>query len=195
MHFGTDAKKNNTMKKFSLLVGIAISTTTFAQKIDCSKIKDELTNVKTENAELLKQNNYYKETLDLLKPLKSNSANNLDISIIRAVGNKESKMMTISYLYQNTSQEVRKYFQASQSYFVDERGNQSQTYEVYASANKLRVEQIQPNIPMKGLIKFKIEEVDFPIIKHLNLKFSYVGDQIGKTEESVIFQNIPVTWE
>lgn len=195
MHFGTDAKKNNTMKKFSLLVGIAISTTTFAQKIDCSKIKDELTNVKTENAELLKQNNYYKETLDLIKPLTTNSANNLDISIISAVGNKEGKTITISYHYQNTATEVRKYFQASQSYFVDARGNQSQTYEVYASANRLRIEQIQPNIPMKGFIKFKVEEVDFPIIKHLNLKFSYVGNQIGKPEESVIFQNIPVTWE
>ena len=183
------------MKKFSLLVGIAISTATFAQKIDCSKIKDELTNVKTENAELLKENNYYKETLELIKPLTTNSANNLDISIISAVGNKEGKTITISYLYQNTATEVRKYFQPSQSYFVDARGNQSETYEVYASANRLRVEQIQPNIPMKGLIKFKIEEVDFPIIKHLNLKFSYVGNQIGKSEESVIFQNIPVTWE
>lgn len=77
----------------------------------------------------------------------------------------------------------------------DARGNQSETYEVYASANRLRVEQIQPNIPMKGLIKFKIEEVDFPIIKHINIKFSYVGNQIGKIKESVNFQNIPVTWE
>lgn len=77
----------------------------------------------------------------------------------------------------------------------DARGNQSETYEVYASANRVRVEQIQPNIPMKGFIKFKVEEVDFPIIKLLNLKFSYVGNQIGKSEESVIFQNIPVTWE
>lgn len=98
-------------------------------------------------------------------------------------------------IYQNTATEARKYFQASQSYFVDARGNQSETYEVYASANRLRVEQIQPNIPMKGFIKFKVEEVDFPIIKHLNLKFSYVGNQIGKPEENVIFQNIPVTWK
>ena len=41
-----------------------------------------------------------------------------------------------------------------------------------------------------------LEEEDLKSInKHLNLKFSYVGNQIGKIKESVNFQNIPVTWE
>lgn len=195
-YWGLVFKIHQIMKmKFIALSTLFFSTYVLAQTSDCSELKIQLENQKTEIAELLKQNNYYKETLNLLRPLKSNSANNLDISIISAVGNKQGKTITISYLYKNTSTDVRRDFQPLKSYFVDVRGNQYETYDVYAAADRLRVEQVYPNIPMRGYIKFKVEEVDFPMIRLLNLNFGYVGNEIRTRNVNVSFENIPVTWQ
>ena len=48
-----------------------------AQKNECSTILKELENSKIEVAELSKQNLYYKETLNLLKPIKIHLSKNL----------------------------------------------------------------------------------------------------------------------
>lgn len=181
--------------KFISLASLFFGTLIIAQKSDCTTLKNEFENQKTEIYELTKQNNYYKETLDLLKPLSKVFANNLELSIINAVGIKLDKTVSISYLYKNTTSEVRRYFQPMKSYFVDPRANQSQTFDVFANSNRARVDDIQPNVPMKGILKFRVEEIDFPMIKHLNLTFAYVGKEIGKNEVSVNFQNIPITWK
>ena len=184
------------MKKMTTIIAFAIALPLLAQKKDeCEEMNKRVEWQKLEIAELTKQNQYYKETLELIKPLATTTANNLEFSIVKAVGNAKDKTLTIEYLYKNTSSDIRKYFQARDSYFVDPRGNQSETYEAFANNTKNRVENIQPNIPMKGIIKFKIEKLNFPMIKLLNLRFAYIGKELSKVDEKITFQNIPVTWK
>ena len=48
-----------------------------AQKTDCVTIQKELESTKIEVAELSKQNLYYKETLNLLKPIKTSGVDDV----------------------------------------------------------------------------------------------------------------------
>ena len=48
-----------------------------AQKSDCVTTQKELENSKIEVAELSKQNLYYKETLNLLKPIKTSGVDDV----------------------------------------------------------------------------------------------------------------------
>ena len=184
------------MKKITTIIAFAIALPLLAQKKDeCEELNKRVELQKLEIAELTKQNQYYKETLELIKPLATTTANNMEFSIVKAVGNSKDKTLIVEYLYKNISPDIRKYFQARDSYFVDARGNQSETYEAFANNTKNRVENIQPNIPMKGIIKFKIEELNFPMIKLLNLRFAYIGKELSKVDEKITFQNIPVIWK
>ena len=184
------------MKKITTIIALAIALPLLAQRKDeCEEINKRVEWQKLEIAELTKQNQYYKETLELNKPLATTTANNLEFSVVKAVGNSKDKTLTVEYLYKNTSSDIRKNFQAIDSYFVDARGNQSETYDAFANNSKKRVENIQPNVPMKGVIKFKIEELNFPMIKLLNLRFAYIGRELNKVDEKITFQNIPVTWK
>ncbi len=53
-----------------------------AQKSDCSELKTELQNSKLQNTELSKQLEYYKETLNILKPIKTVNVDGMELSII-----------------------------------------------------------------------------------------------------------------
>jgi len=152
------------MRKSLLIGGLVLANIMFAQSV-CSHLETELKKSKLEIEELSKQVAYYKETLNLLKPIAQASANNLEFTITNATGNKVNKTLVITYLYRNTSDTVRKYYQGMSSYIVDDRGNQNNTYEVLANKERSRVESIQPDIPMKGFIKFKINEIDFSYYK------------------------------
>lgn len=187
------------MKKNLLFVSVMLSIVSFGQKADCTKLETELQNVKSENAELIRQNIYFKESLELLKPVSKAAANNLEFTVTGAKGNKKDKTLIISYLYENTSDVVRGDYQGMSAYIVDDRGNQTKTYEVLANKEGARTENIQPGIPMKGFIKFKMDETDFPVIKMLSVDFSFIrmkNDPLsGKVTENIAFKNIPVIWE
>lgn len=182
------------MKNLFCSAILIIAASAYGQKKDCTQTEKELAKVKSENIDLAKQNNYYKETLDLLHPLVTVSADNLKFDIIKATASKTQKSLKIYYIYRNTSTNTRKFFQPSQAYMVDPQGNQSSTYEVFASEDKVRVDNIEPNIPMKGKLVFKISETGFPELKLLNLKFSNTDSIKDGLESTLIFKNIPVHW-
>ncbi|MDO4764286.1 MAG: hypothetical protein Q4A00_07910 [Flavobacteriaceae bacterium] len=190
------------MKKALFLLGFGmISNVLFSQsnvelKKEIDDIKISLMNLHTEIQSVKNENLYYKKTLDINKPITQTIVNNLEFTIISAIGNKNNKTLEINYLHKNISDEVRKRYQVMGGYIVDDRGNQTNTYNVFATKNNVAIENIQPNIPIKGFIKFKIDEIDFPIIKVLNLGFSYEGkDVYAKHEQIAVFKDIPVKWE
>jgi hypothetical protein len=78
-----------------------------AQKSDCVIIQKELENAKIEVAELSKQNIYYKETLNLLKPIKTTIVDDVEFSITKITGSKKEKTITVTFLYENKSSETR----------------------------------------------------------------------------------------
>lgn len=171
-----------------------------AQKSDCSEIKTELQNNKVQNAELSKQVEYYKETLNLLKPLRTVNVDGIELSITKIVGSKKDKSLSVTLVYQNKDSETRSFFQCEQAFLIDPQGNQFQTFEVYVAPNKgIRAEKILPNIPTKATITFKTTDPTNPIhptiptIKILTLKV-YAKNHMD-SPYSAIFENIPVVWE
>lgn len=190
------------MNKGLFLLGIGmISNVLSAQsnadlKKEIDDLKISVANLHTEIQSVKNDNLYYKKTLDINQPIAQTTVNNLEFTIINAIGNKKDKTLEITYLYKNVSDAVRESYQISSAYIVDDRGNQTQTYDVYATKKDARITSIEPNIPIKGFIKFKIDEIDFPIIKVLNLTFFYKGEDIyAKLEQVAVFKDIPVKWQ
>lgn len=182
------------MKKFISTVCVLLVTgTAFAQKTS-AQLEKEVADLQSENQELSKQNLYYRQTLDLLQPLASASADRMKFDIVKAEGSKSQKVLKVQYIYSNTAVEVRPNFTANTAYLVDPRGNQTTSFEAYASNNQMRVEKIEPGTPMKGLIIFKLEEVDFPVVKLLNFKFENINPLKDGIFSTIIFRNIPVIW-
>lgn len=166
----------------------------YAQKTECTTIQKELENAKIEVAELSKQNLYYKETLNLIKPIKTSIVDDVEFSITKIVGSKKDKTITITFLYENKSSESRDFLQCQEASAIDPQGNQFQTYEVYVAPNKtMRAEKIKSNIPIKGNFVFKTEETEFPIFRILKI-LVYPKDNMSSPKE-VIFENIAVVWE
>lgn len=182
------------MKNLIFSAALLLSLGMSAQKNDCTQLENELQKIKTENTELTKQNLYYKETFDLLKPVASDAKDLLKFDIVKAVGSKTKKTLKIYYIYTNTSSKVRSFFQPAESYIVDPQGNQTSTYEVFASEDRRQVNQIQPDVPMKGLLSFNVRTTDFPVIKLLNLKFYKVDGFENAGDTTLNFKNIPVFW-
>lgn len=166
--------------------------TAFAQK--AGEQEKEMAALRAQNAELSKQNLYYKQTLDLLQPLATASGDGIKFDIVKAVGSRSQKSLKIYYIYSNTNSEVRPSFTAYSAHLVDPQGNQAESSETYASNDRMRVEQIEPNTPMKALIKFKTEEVGFPQIKVLNLRFENYYRRLEANSSTITFKNIPVSW-
>ena len=165
-----------------------------AQKNECSTILKELENSKIEVAELSKQNIYYKETFNLLKPISTNIVDDVQFSITKITGSIKEKTITVTFLYENKSSETRDFLQCQEASAIDARGNQFQSYEVYVAPNKnMRAEKIKSNIPIKGNFVFNTEETDFPILRIVKI-LVYPKDNISSPKE-VIFENNAVIWE
>ncbi|MDM1072049.1 hypothetical protein HX001_06015 [Empedobacter brevis] len=165
----------------------------FAQQ-KCPDLEKELKFQKAKNEELSKENHYYKETLDLLKPIQSVKVDGLQLDITSIVGSKTDKTVKVTFMYKNIEAETRSFFQCEQSYFIDPQGNQAQTYEVIVSFNNgIRAENIKPNIPTKATITFKTTETTFPMIRQLKI-IVYPKEVMAKQIEA-IFENLDVVWK
>lgn len=170
-----------------------LNSFSFAQQ-KCSDLENELKFQKTKNEELSKENRYYKETLDLLKPIQSVKIDGLQLDIISIVGSKTDKTVTVTFIYKNIETETRSFFQCEQAYFIDPQGNQVQTYEVFVSFNNgIRAENIEPNIPTKATITFKTTETTFPIIRQL--KIIVFPKEIMAKQIEAILENLNVVWK
>ena len=170
-----------------------LNSFSFAQQ-KCPDLENELKFQKAKNEELSKENRYYKETLDLLKPIQSVKIDGLQLDIISIVGSKSDKTVTVTFIYKNIETETRSFFQCEQAYFIDPQGNQVQTYEVFVSFNNgIRAENIEPNIPTKATITFKTTETTFPIIRQL--KIIVFPKEIMAKQIEAILENLNVVWK
>lgn len=165
-----------------------------AQKNACLTLENDLKNCKIKNEELIIQNNYYKETLNLIKPIQSVKIDDLQLDITSVIGSKIDKTITITFIYKNIETEIRNFFQCEQANFVDLQGNQSQTYEVIVSFNNgIRAENINPNIPTKATITFREIETNIPIIREL--KLSIFSKDLTNRPQQAVFENLEVKWK
>jgi len=185
--------------KSKLLLGLLMfSTLSFSQKSDCSSLEKEVQNNKIQIAELSKQVNYYQETLDLLKPIKTANVDGLEFSVTKVVGSKKDKTVTVTFIYKNTEQTERRSLRCMNAYFIDPQGEQYQTWIVSVAADNGSVAyNVKPDIPTKATTKFKINETDFPMIRVLSVKVDLKDQSQGgmtRTKEAV-FENLPVVWE
>jgi len=165
----------------------------FAQQ-KCPDLENELKFQKAKNEELSKVNHYYKETLNLLKPIQSVKVDGLQLDITSVIGSKADKTVTVTFMYKNIEAESRSFFQCEQAYFIDPQGNQAQTYAVFVSFNNgIRAENIKPNIPIKATITFKTTETTFPIIRQLKI-IVFPKELMAKNIDA-IYENLDVVWK
>lgn len=170
-----------------------LNSLSFAQQ-KCLDLENEIKKLKAKNDELSKENRYYKESLDLLKPIQSVKIDGLQLDITSIVGSKAEKTVIVTFLYKNIEAETRSFFQCEQAYFIDPQGNQAQNYEVFVSFNNgIRAENIKPNIPTKATITFKTTETTYPIIRQLKI-IIYPKEVMAKQIEA-IFENLDVAWK
>ena len=177
---------------FILLYSILNSFSYAQQKYP--DLENEIKIQKAKNEELSKENLYYKETLNLLKPIQTVKIDGLQLDITSIVGSKADKDVTITFMYKNIEAETRSFFQCEQAYFIDPQGNQAQTYEVFVSFNNgIRAENIKTNIPTKATITFKTTETTFPIIRQLKI-IVFPKELMAKNLDA-IFENLEVVWK
>lgn len=184
------------MKKIALLVFcLSLELINSQTKRDPNELAEIIENQKSEILELSKQNTYFKDTLNMLKSQKSSAANNLKFDILNIVGDKKGKALTIYYTITNTDNKKRKSYSPNKAYFIDPQGNAVSTTDMKMSSNQKGIDNIEPNIPVKGSLKFNIEELDIPIVKIIDLKFSNSNVLKDGQYSNVSFQNIPVIWK
>ncbi|PQA90396.1 hypothetical protein SAMN05421796_108183 [Chryseobacterium piscicola] len=185
------------MKSILILIISVFSQILFAQKSDCSDLKNELKNNKDQITELSKQVDYYKEALNLLKPIRTVDIDGMKLDIVMVNGHKKDKTISVTFIYQNTESTARKSFQCEEAFIIDPQGNQLQTSEVIVAPNKrVRAQNILPEIPTKATMTFAapdLAEASFLIIKVLTIKI-YAKDNKNNPYNAV-FENIPVIWE
>lgn len=185
------------MKSKLILIVSVFSQITFAQKSDCSDLKNELKNNKEQITELSKQVDYYKETLNLLKPIRTVDIDGMKLDIVMVNGHKKDKTISVTFIYQNTESTARKSFQCEEAFIIDPQGNQLQTSEVIVAPNKrIRAQNILPEVPTKATMTFAatgLAETHFPLIKVLTIKI-YAKDSKNNPNNAV-FESIPVIWK
>ncbi|KFC18322.1 hypothetical protein [Epilithonimonas lactis] len=184
------------MKSKLILVLSAFSQILFAQKSDCSDLKNELKNKKDQITELSKQVDYYKETLNLLKPIRTVDIDGMKLDIVMVNGHKKDKTISVTFIYQNTESTARKSFQCEEAFIIDPQGNQFQTSEVLVAPKRIRAQNILPEVPTKATMTFAaadLAETAFPLIKVLTIKI-YAKDSKNNPYNAV-FESIPVIWE
>ena len=89
-----------------------LNSFSFAQQ-KCTDLENEIKIQKAKNEELSKENRYYKETLDLLKPIQSVKIDGLQLDITSIVGSKADKTVTVTFMYKNIEAEKRSFFQCA----------------------------------------------------------------------------------
>lgn len=184
------------MKNLFTFLFIAIVQIGYSQKLDCTDLKIELQNIKSQNTELTKQFDYYKETLNLLKSIKSLEIDGLQIDIVKIIGSSKDKTLKFEFIFKNITSENRTFFQCEQAFIIDPQGNQYQTYEIISGANKnIRVENIKPNIPYKGTILFRTFDETSPTISELQLKFYSNNAMKNGNIQIAIFENLEINWQ
>lgn len=182
------------MKNTFILLFVFLSIGFFAQTKDCSKLEAEITKNKSEIAELSKQNLYYKETLNLLTTVKSATFEEMQFDLIKIEGSRIEKTLSVQFIYKSLAKENRNFLQFEQALGIDPQGNQFHNYEVSVAANSgIRVENIQPNIPIKGSVVFQVSETDFPLIRILKMKV--FSKDLSNPVGEIVFENIPVSWK
>lgn len=79
------------------MIGLSLTAQTTDQTL-----KDQLQALKLENTELTQQNIYFKQTLDLLKPMATNEVDGLRFDVLKLVGDGRNKTLKVFYLFTNT---------------------------------------------------------------------------------------------
>ena len=180
------------MKKLFLLLASALVLTVKAQKNPCESLNIEIANLKAENAELTKQNVYYKETLNLLTPIKTSTTDGLKIDIVSATASRKNKTLSLTAIYTNVTNETRKIAASEKIISVDPRGNQYSSINLMMGANSRLGTEVRSNIPLRATADFRIGDNEFPMIRQLTW-FLKTNENIF-TEIPINFENIPVNW-
>lgn len=161
---------------------------------DCLKLKETITIKNEQISNLNKENDYYKEALNLTKSEMQTEIENIKFQINSAVGNKQDKSIEIEGIFTNQGNTL-KALQAEKLTIIDPKGNQYLSYNiVFGGKNgSIRVENIFNSIPMKFNLTLNDINDEIPIIRVLTLDIystiNHIGSSFGK------FENIDVVWK
>jgi len=181
------------MKKITIFIVFAIFclTSVAGQNSTNTETKDEtISKLQNEVSKLEKEIEYYKKTLDLLNSKITAQDQNVEFKINSVIGDLNTGKVTIEGIVINNG--VLRSLQGHQANAFDPQGNEIQTFDVIAGAD--RIKELQKDIPAKFKIVFKSTVPNTPILKSLNLKF-YSWVELKQADVSVTFRNIPIEWK
>jgi len=170
------------MKKNLLFSAILFSGLFYTQT--CESIKTENTNLKTEN-------NYLKKVLEINTPILESEKDNNNFKILKVIGNKTDKTITIIYLVD--SKDVDKNLVIQDISIIDLEGELYKV-DLYKSSNTYP--ELSTNVPMKLHFSFKDISNNPSLIKILRFRVnsSLKSNTFKKSNANLEFRDLKVNW-
>ena len=166
-----------------------------AQLSDCVELNKKVDTHQLEIDELSRQVNYYRNTLNTAKAIRTTTFEGMQYNINQVTGSKKDGNILLRFTYKNLTDATRRTLQCERAVIIDPQGNQNQTNQIYLSPNggKILVDDLLSKIPYQGAMIFKKNTSYFPVIRAL-IVYVYPIDNITNPKP-VVFENIPVIWE
>lgn len=193
---------------FCLVTSFAFSQTNNCDQLkkDLADSSQKLTKIEAVNNQLLdsmvnlkKENDYFRESLHILTPIKSALTHQVKINILSCIGNKQDQTITLLLTFVNG--DVNKTIQFQNSGFgkgkqlaVDVQGNSYNTDNVQCGQSKYSSE-ILTNVPVKATVIF--EGIPSSVLMLKVVKFYMIlsdNHSVPATIEPQ-FSDLAVKWE
>lgn len=139
--------------------------------------------------EVAKENEYLRQSLKILTPVKSANAVKVDFGLVSVKGS--TKDQTVEVVLTLVNKDAHKYFQFVEAKMIDVQGNEYQSYDINIGSERSR-NKIFTDVPVKSTIVFKKILPSTKIIKLLNFEF-FDPEKVGN-KMSIDMSDIDITW-
>lgn len=178
------------MRTKLMLPAILLAQILCAQSADTPS---QLQQHEQEIEELSRQVQYYKNTLNVNKAVRSATFENVRFDLTQVIGSKKDGTVEVNFLYTNIGP-TRRSLQCERAQIVDPQGNQHITTQMYIAPNgRIVANEVLPRTAYRGGLLFRKQNSYFPTIRALSL-YVYPQDNFSNPVP-VVFENIPIIWQ
>lgn len=183
------------IKNVFLMSSVFVSGFIFSQNT-CDKIVSENTLLKNDNQKLKSENGYFKDVLDINKPIYETQAGETTIKVTNVTGNKADKTISIIVLLESKDRNKEEYYLDDVS-IIDLEGNEINLnfFKSEGSNGRLTLD-----VPKKVKLGFTYKDIEneFPqVIKLLRFRYRFQYDKLKAEDQrfSIELRNLSVQWK
>jgi len=178
------------MKNIALIVMcICFSYNGFAQNSQCDSVKKKNDQLTESIKALSKENEYFRKSLNILKPIKSVEQGGLTFNLTKCEGNIKEQTITLTCFIIN--HKANSEFQFEKANLTDIQGNNFLSYDFKIGNQDVR-NMLFTDTPLGTKITFKNVLPSTQMIKMIGL--SYYGTGLFE-KGTFIFNDIAVAWK